>query len=276
MDWKSIGQNILNFLIELGTTVGLKILYAVIVVILGCKLVKLLVRRLRKGKLFQKMDHSVSNFLVNLINVSLRVIVFVTAAMILGVPATSFVAVLTSAGVAIGLALQGSLSNLAGGIMILIFKPFRIGDFIESSGNMKGTVEDISIFYTVLITPDNKVVHCPNGSLSNTDIVNYSKKEIRRVDLTVSCAYGSDVEQVKRLLTDTVVVHPLVLTDPSPFVRLNECADSSLNFTLRAWCKNADYWTVYFDLKEQVKKALDDNNIQIPFQQMDVHIKQDN
>ena len=273
MDWNQIGQNILNFLVELGTSVGLKLLYAILVVIIGSKLVRFLVKRLRRSKLFKKIDASVAHFLLNFIGIVLRITVFVAAAMILGVPASSFVAVLTSAGVAIGLALQGSLSNLAGGIMILIFKPFRTGDYIEY-GDVSGTVEDITIFYTELVTPDNKVVHCPNGALSNSNVINYSQKDTRRVSITVSCAYGTNVEEVEALMLGMLENHPLVLKDPAPFVALEECADSSLNFTVRAWCKNSDYWTVHFDMMSQSTKLLEENGIEIPFPQMDVHIKE--
>ncbi len=274
MNWETIKTNILNFLWQLATTVGLRLLYAVLLIIVGSKLVSILVKRLRKAKLFSKMETSVSHFLINMINVTLRVLIFVSAALILGVPATSFVAILTSAGVAIGLALQGSLSNFAGGIMILLFKPFRTGDYIES-GDVKGTVADITVFYTVLTTPDNKVIHCPNGALSNTEVINFSEKETRRLDIPASCAYGTDTDLVKRVLTEVAEAHPLVLKDPAPAAKLDKCNDSSLDFFLRVWCNNSDYWTVYYELTEQVKAALDSNHIDIPYPQMDVHIKQD-
>lgn len=272
MNWKEIGNNLLNFLKELVTTAGLRILYAALIIIIGLKLVKFFAKRCEKAKWYRRIDKSVAHFIVSSVNVILKVLLFVSAALVLGVPATSFVAILTSAGVAIGLALQGSLSNFAGGLMILIFKPFRVGDYIESA-EVSGTVQDISIFYTVLITPDNKTIHCPNGALSNTHVTNYSEQETRRVDIPVSVSYDADVQTVKRLLLETAATNTMILPEQPPFVRLSECADSSLDFTVRVWCKNADYWTVKFDLTESIQAALVTAGIEIPYPQMDIHVK---
>ena len=272
MNWKEIGNYLLNFLKELVTTAGLRILYAALIIIIGLKLIKFFAKRSEKAKWYRRIDKSVAHFIVSSVNVILKVLVFVSAALVLGVPATSFVAILTSAGVAIGLALQGSLSNFAGGLMILIFKPFRVGDYIESA-EVSGTVQDISIFYTVLITPDNKTIHCPNGALSNTHVTNYSEQETRRVDVPVSVSYDADVQTVKRLLLETAAANTMILPEQPPFVRLSECADSSLDFTVRIWCKNADYWTVKFDLTESIQAALVTAGIEIPYPQMDIHVK---
>ena len=272
MNWKEIGNYLLNFLKELVTTAGLRILYAALIIIIGLKLVKFFAKRCEKAKWYRRIDKSVAHFIVSSVNVILKVLLFVSAALVLGVPATSFVAILTSAGVAIGLALQGSLSNFAGGLMILIFKPFRVGDYIESA-EVSGTVQDISIFYTVLITPDNKTIHCPNGALSNTHVTNYSEQETRRVDVPVSVSYDADVQTVKRLLLETAATNTMILPEQPPFVRLSECADSSLDFTVRVWCKNADYWTVKFDLTESIQAALVTAGIEIPYPQMDIHVK---
>lgn len=272
MNWKEIGNYLLNFLKELVTTAGLRILYAALIIIIGLKLVKFFAKRCEKAKWYRRIDKSVAHFIVSSVNVILKVLLFVSAALVLGVPATSFVAILTSAGVAIGLALQGSLSNFAGGLMILIFKPFRVGDYIESA-EVSGTVQDISIFYTVLITPDNKTIHCPNGALSNTHVTNYSEQETRRVDIPVSVSYDADVQTVKRLLLETAATNTMILPEQPPFVRLSECADSSLDFTVRVWCKNADYWTVKFDLTESIQAALVTAGIEIPYPQMDIHVK---
>ena len=268
MDWQALWQNLL----ELLTSVGLKLLYAVLILIIGLKLTSFITKRARKSKWYQKTDQSVAHFLVNSMNVILKVLVFISAALVIGIPATSFVAILTSAGVAIGLALQGSLSNFVGGIMILLFKPFRVGDYIESP-DCSGTVQDITIFYTVLTTPDNKVVHCPNGSLSNSNVINYSEMDKRRVDLTASVSYTADIEIVKKLLLDTVTAHEKVLSDTPPTIRLSKCGDSSLDFVVRVWCKTSDYWDVYFDLTEAVKNALDQAGVEIPYPQLDVHIR---
>ncbi len=272
MNWKEIGNYLLNFLKELVTTAGLRILYAALIIIIGLKLVKFFAKRCEKAKWYRRIDKSVAHFIVSSVNVILKVLLFVSAALVLGVPATSFVAILTSAGVAIGLALQGSLSNFAGGLMILIFKPFRVDDYIESA-EVSGTVQDISIFYTVLITPDNKTIHCPNGALSNTHVTNYSEQETRRVDIPVSVSYDADVQTVKRLLLETAATNTMILPEQPPFVRLSECADSSLDFTVRVWCKNADYWTVKFDLTESIQAALVTAGIEIPYPQMDIHVK---
>ena len=272
MNWKEIGNYLLNFLKELVTTAGLRILYAALIIIIGLKLIKFFAKRSEKAKWYRRIDKSVAHFIVSSVNVILKVLVFVSAALVLGVPATSFVAILTSAGVAIGLALQGSLSNFAGGLMILIFKPFRVGDYIESA-EVSGTVQDISIFYTVLITPDNKTIHCPNGALSNTHVTNYSEQETRRVDVPVSVSYDADVQTVKRLLLETAAANTMILPEQPPFVRLSDCADSSLDFTVRVWCKNADYWTVKFDLTESIQAALVTAGIEIPYPQMDIHVK---
>lgn len=268
MNWQALWQKLL----ELLASVGLKLLYAALILIIGLKLTSFITKRARKSKWYQKTDKSVAHFLVNSINVILKVLVFVSAALVLGVPATSFVAILTSAGVAIGLALQGSLSNFAGGIMILLFKPFRVGDYIESPDG-SGTVQDITIFYTVLTTPDNKVIHCPNGSLSNSNVINYSEMDKRRVDLTASVSYTADMDTVKKILADTVATNEKVLNDTPPTIRLSKCADSSLDFTVRVWCKNSDYWDVYFDLTEAIKNALDQAGVEIPYPQLDVHIR---
>lgn len=155
--------------------------------------------------------------------------------------------------------------------MLLIFKPFVVGDYIDA-GSFSGTVKSITVFYTFITTPDNKVITLPNGNLTNQAIVNYSKENIRRVDLTFSVSYSSDIEQVKKLLLETASSNEAVLNDPAPFARLVSQESSSLDFTLRAWCKGEDYWNVYFDLNEAVKKEFDKNNIEIPFQQLDVHI----
>lgn len=211
-------------------------------------------------------------FLLSVVRILLNMLVVISAAIELGIPSATFITILGSAGLAIGLSLQGSLSNLAGSLILMLFKPFRVGDYVDAGG-VSGTVEEINIFYTVIRTVDNKLVTCPNGSLSNANITNYSKQETRRVDLVFSAAYDCDVEQVRQLIFDQALQHPLILHDPEPFVRLSACASSSMDFTARLWCKNEDYWTVYFDMLESVKKAFDEQGIEIPYPQMDVHVK---
>lgn len=264
-------QEFINFISQLGTQVGLKILYAVFILIVGLRLVKVLTKLLDKSKGLQKIDPSVRMFLKSFISITLKVLVFVTVAVTIGIPASSFVTVIASAGVAIGLALQGALSNLAGGLMLLLFRPFKVGDFIENGGN-SGVVKSITIFYTVLTTVDNRTVTMPNGTLTNSVITNYSANPTRRVDLDFSVSYTSDSEQVKKTLLDVSNAHEKVLKEPAPFAAMTGHADSALIFTLRVWCSTADYWDVRFDLTQQVKAAFDEAGISIPFPQIDVHL----
>ncbi|MBQ5825061.1 MAG: mechanosensitive ion channel [Clostridia bacterium] len=264
-------EKFLNFLFDLATSIGIKIIFALIMLFVGFKVAKWMLKLVRKTKLFARMDSSLANFLVNILKVVLYSFVLISIAIYVGVPATSFMAVLTSAGVAIGLALQGSLANLAGGIMIIAFHPFKIGDFIEGNG-YSGTVEDVSIFYTKIITPDNKSVMLPNGGLSNAAIVNYSEKDLRRVDIPLSVSYDTDINEVRKLVLSLANKNEKVLKDPAAACVLSNKGESSLDFTLRVWCKNGDYWDVYNALAEATKYAFDENDIKIPFPQMDVHI----
>ncbi len=268
MDWNSFGR----YLLELGKALGIRILVAIFVYIVGRKVIKWLKKKINSSA----KDHAPGEqgahlFLAGFAGIALNVMLFITIAMILGIPATSFIAAIASCGVAIGLAMQGFLSNFAGGIMILIFKPFQIGDYIETP-DTSGTVSEISVVYTILKTPDNKVITIPNGNLTNSIIQNYSAVDRRRVDMVFNTSYDSDVEQVKKILMDVVKKHPQVMQDPEPFARLSAHGESSLSFTVRAWCKTEDYWSVKFDLMEEVKKEFDSNGIAIPYPQMDVHI----
>ena len=254
------------------TGLGMKLLAALVVLLVGWLLVRFVIRVVDHSKWFERIDRSARSFLSSVIHVLLYAVLLLTVAGILGIPLTSFVTILASAGVAVGLALQGALSNFVGGIIILLVHPFRVGDYIETTSET-GTVESISAFYTVLSTPDNKKITIPNGSLTNTAIVNYSSAENRRVDLTFSVDYATEMEKVKEILLTLAEKHPKALQDPAPVARLNQQGDSSLNFVLRVWCKSEDYWDVYFDLNEGAKKRFDDEGIQIPFPQVDVHMK---
>lgn len=267
-------KSLLQKLGEFASTAGIKLIGAFVIVFVGFRLCKWLLKLIQKGKGFHRLDTGVQTFLISFLNIVLKTLILLTAASVLGVPMTNFVAVLGSAGLAIGLALQGALANFAGGIMILIFKPFEVGDFIESAG-VSGTVRSISILYTTLLTPDNRRIVIPNGTLSNATVVDYSSESSRRVELIFSVSYDSDIETVKQTLLDTASAHPLVLKDPAPFARLSKQNDSSLDFVLRVWCQSGDYWTVNFDLNEEVKKVFDQKGIEIPFPQMDVHLDRD-
>ena len=189
-----------------------------------------------------------------------------------GVDLASITAVVASAGVAIGLALQGSLSNFAGGFIILLLRPFKVGDYIATS-SYEGGVEKIDLFYTHLVTVDNKEILIPNGTLSNGSLINYSSKDTRRVDLKFGVAYDADILHVRRVLNDIVSKHKLILHHPEPFIGIVEHADSSVNFAVRVWCNTPDYWKIYFDLLEEVKLRFDDEEINFPYPQMDVHLK---
>lgn len=264
-------QTALTELIVHAATLGKKLVAAGLVLLIGHLLIKLFMKILRKSKFAEKGDPTAVRVLNNFIRVGLYVVLLVTVISILGVPMASVVAAIASAGVAIGLALQGALSNLAGGVMILIFRPFRLGDFVEVD-DYSGTVTDIGIFYTVLTTTDNKVVTVPNGTVMGDSIVNYSVKDTRRVELVFSAAYGTDAEKVKKLLLAEADKHELVLKEPAPFARLTKQNDSSLDFTLRVWTKSSDYWTVHFDLLETLTRRFEEEGIEVPFNQLDVHI----
>ncbi len=267
MDW-------LDSLLAVLIDIGWKLLWAIVLLIVGRILIKLVMKWMRSGKFGKKLDETVAHFLINAVNVVLNVVLFVSVIAILGVPMASVITVIASAGVAIGLALQGSLSNLAGGIMILIFRPFRVGHFIEAGG-FSGTVKDIDLFYTVLNTPDNKVVTIPNGTVMGEEIINYSVNDTRRVDLVFNVAYGTDVDKVKAILLEEGTRHELVLPDPAAFCRMTKQNESSIDFTLRLWVNSGDYWQVNFDVMEAVHKRFAAEGIEIPFNQLDVHVKQD-
>ena len=269
---KSIGiEQLTSKLVEFVTTSGFKLIAVIVMVIVGLKAIKWLKKWIRTSPRLDKVDSSLRSFAVSFISVVLYSILFVTVLMILGVPATSFVAVLTTCAAAIGLALQGSLSNFAGGIMILLFKPFKVGDYIEAAGE-SGTVSEISVVYTELLTLDNKRITIPNGTLTNSVIENYSAEDLRRVDLTFNTSYKCDMEKVKAVINKVIADNPMALKTPEPFVRLSAHNDSALTYTVRIWCRNADYWDVNFDTIENVKKAFDKNGIEIPYNQIDVHI----
>jgi len=262
---------ILNFLFELFASFGIKIIESLIVLFVGIKLIKFAKKWIKNSPRLEKIDMGVRTFFGSFLGITLYIILFISIAMILGIPTTSFITALASCGVAIGLALQGALGNLAGGIMILIFKPFKVGDYITTS-SASGTVTNITIMYTMLTTPDNKVITIPNGTLTNSVIENYSASDKRRVDLSFTTGYDCDIEKVKEILLNVANKHEKVLKEQPPFARLAKHGDSALEYTLRVWCNAQDYWDVNFDLIEEVKKEFDSNGISIPYPQMDIHI----
>ena len=270
MNWQAILDN----LIQLATTWGIRLLGAIIVLLIALKVISGIKKFIQKSPKLDKLDPSLRSFLSSFTSILLYVLLVIVIAGMIGIPATSFITILASCGVAIGLALQGSLSNFAGGLMILFFKPFKVGDFIEVCGE-SGTVAEITVVYTVLLSVDNKRITLPNGTITNSVIENYSSEELRRVDLTVNTAYGCDIEQVKSIVTALAESHPLALAEPAPQVRVTAHSDSALTYTVRVWCKGEDYWDVYFDMTEGIKKAFDKNGIEIPYPQMDVHVVSD-
>ena len=268
LDFKSL----LNSIVAFCTTVGIKIVIAIVILIIGFKLIKGLSKLFTKAEKFAKIDASIKSFLASFTSIALKALLLITVAGYLGLPMTSVITVLGSAAVAVGLSLQGSLSNLAGGIMIVIFKPFSVGDYIDT-GSLSGTVSDIGIFYTKLKTPDMKTVILPNGGLSNQNLTNYSDTDKRRVDFEIGVGYSSDPEKVKKVLTDIALSFENVDKEPAPFVGLKGYMDSSINFVLRVWCDASEYWNVYFAINEAIIKEFNKENIEIPFPQMDVHMK---
>lgn len=250
---------------------GQKIILAIIVLVIGLILINHLLKLINKSLDKAKVDKSLHSFLNSIINISLKILLFITIASMLGVKMTSFIAILGAAGLAVGLALQGSLSNFAGGVLIILLKPFKVGDFIEGTGHA-GTVTEIQVFHTILNTPDNRVIVIPNGNLSNSSVINYSKKDTRRVDLTFGVSYQDDITKVKNVLTRLANEHELILKDPAPVIKLAELGDSSINFILRVWCQSENYWTVHFDLLENVKLEFDKENISFPYPHMDVDL----
>ena len=252
---------------------GPKILGAIVTLWIGLKgsriVGNMVITVLRKNK----VDISLRRFLASLVEGILKVLVFVAAIGMLGVQTTSFIAVLGAAGLAVGLALQGSLSNFAGGVLIILFKPFKVGDYIAAQGH-EGSVHSIQIFCTVINTTDNKRIIIPNGDLSNGSVVNFTAEKTRRIDMTFGIGYNDDIQKAKDIMMKLMKTHKLILKDPAPFIGLAELADSSINFTVRSWGKTSDYWTIYFDLNEQVKAAFDKEGISIPYPQQDVHMYQ--
>ena len=267
-------EQFLNKLINWATTEGIKLVIWLFLLWIGWKLAKKIVNIMSRTLEKRNVDATVRSFLDTFLEVVLKGIVIYVFLDQVGIKTTGIAALLASAGVAIGLALQGSLSNFAGGVIILLIRPFNVGDYIEGSGH-SGTIERIGMFYTHMTTVDNKLILVPNGNLANGSIVNYSAKELRRVDLTFGVGYEQDVLKVKRVLSNIVDAHELILKTPEPFIALSAHGDSAVNFVVRVWVNNSDYWKVHFDLLESVKVKFDEEEISIPYPQMDLHIKKD-
>jgi small conductance mechanosensitive channel len=241
--------------------------------VIGRWIAKFIVRLVRKAMQSRQLDEILTRFICNILNMALLVAVVIAAMDQAGIQTTSFVAVLGAATLAIGFALQGSLSNFAAGVMIIIFRPFKVGDYVDAGGTA-GIVEEVSVFATVFRTPDNKIVIVPNSSITGGNITNYSAKDTRRVDMVFGIGYGDDIAKAKGILERLVKEEERILADPEPQIAVAELADSSVNIVCRPWVKGGDYWPVFFDLTEKVKNEFDANDISIPFPQQDVHMHQ--
>lgn len=260
--------------IDWATTAGIKIVIALILWFIFFKLINFLNKRITKKLLKKKTDKTLTKVVNYVITVGLKILVVICLLGYVGIETTSISAVLASVGVGVGMALNGALANFAGGLLIIVTRPFRVDDYIKALDE-EGTVEDIHIIYTKLRTIDNRVIYLPNGSLSSASIVNYSEKEQRRLDMTFSVSYQADVNKAKGILNDICANHPLIIKDVKPFIRISNHNTSSIDICLKAWTKNEDYWDVYFDMLEEVKKRFDEEKIEIPYNQLDVHIKND-
>ncbi|MBP5684416.1 MAG: mechanosensitive ion channel [Bacilli bacterium] len=264
-------EKLLDKLFDGGVELGLKLIGFALIIIIGFKIVKVLLKLIKKCKGFNKLEKSVQTFIISFINISLKCLVLITGLGYLGIPMTSLITLVGTASLAVGLALQGGLTNMVGGLMILIFKPFKVGDWIESNG-FSGSVEEITIFYTILKTLDCTKVVMPNGELANTNVKNFSSNSKRKLCIDFSVSYRSDIDKVKKVLADVIDKEELILKDEEVFIKLTNHAESALIFTVRVWTKNSDYWPTKFNLLENVKKAFDKNKIEIPYPQLDVHM----
>lgn len=267
INWTQVWQAI----VEWAVTVGLKLILAIIIMIVSFKIINVISKRILRRLEKRKADPTLSRVLVNVTRLALKLVIIMCLVGFLGVQTSSIAAVLASMGVGIGLAVQGTLSNFAGGIILIVMRPFKLDDFIVAQGE-QGFVEDIKLFYTVIRTTDNRVVYIPNGSLANGVIVNNSVKELRRLDIVMSISYDSNVDLAKNLLKKVMNNHVLVLKDQQIFAEVTEYGNSSIDITTRCWVKNGDYWPVKFDLLREFKNEFDENHIEIPFNQLDVTI----
>lgn len=269
IDWNAL----LNSIVEWCMTTGLKLIIGFIVLIISFKITNFIFRRIFKHFSKRKHDETILKVITSSGRILVKVLLVVAYVGVIGIETASISAVIASLGVGISLAVQGTLSNFAGGVIIIIMRPFRIGDFITSSGE-SGTVEDIKLFYTHVITTDNRTIFIPNGTLANNVIVNASMKDTRRVDLTYSVSYDTNTKEAKQVILDVINKHmDQILVEPAPFVTVSDMGDSGIEMTSRVWVKASDYWNVKFTLIEEVKNAMDEAGIEVPYTQLDVNIR---
>lgn len=263
-------EKVIQQIITFSVDAGKSILLAAVIFIAGRFLISVINRLVAQMMERRKIDATIQSFLRSFINILLTILLLISVVSALGVNTTSFAALLASAGVAIGMALSGNLQNLAGGLIILLFKPYKVGDYIDAQG-VSGTVKEIQIFHTVLTTPDNKIIYVPNGSLSSGSVTNYSLSALRRVDWTIGVEYGTEIEKVRQTALDLIKKDSRILTDPAPFIALSALADSSVNITIRVWTKNEDYWGVFFDMNQNIYEVFNKEGIAFPFPQVTIH-----
>lgn len=264
-------EKVLQKLIDMGLAAGKNILLAIVVYIVGRFIIKLINRLMLRTFAQRKVELSVQTFLKSFINILLTIILIVSVISVLGINTTSIAALLASAGVAVGMALSGNLQNLAGGLIVLVFKPYKVGDYIEAQGT-QGTVREIQIFHTIVTRPDSTLAYVPNGAMSSGLITNYSRNELRRLDFVVGVDYGVDVSRVEEITRRIVDNNPLVLSDPAPFIAVDALAESSVNVLIRVWSKTTDYWKLYYDLRREIYDTYNREGIDFPFPQQTVHI----
>lgn len=261
----------INELTTLFVAYAPKVLLALLTLLIGLWVIKSITRLTDKAMEKREVDVSLRNFLSSLVSIILKALLVLSVISMVGIETISFVAILAAAGFAIGMALQGSLGNFAGGVLILIFKPYKVGDYIEAQG-FAGAVNSIQVFNTILKTPDNKTIIIPNGAMSSGPITNYSTEPTRRVDFVFGIGYGDDIQKAREIIDGIIKADSRILKEPEPAILVGELADSSVNFTVRVWANATDYWGIYFDMQEKVKLEFDKQGVSIPFPQTDVHV----
>ena len=263
-------ERMIDRLLEQGASLGLTLIKAFLIFLIGRYLIKLINKIIKRILSRRDIEMSVKTFVGSLVNVVLTILLIISVVGALGVQTTSFAALLASAGVAIGMALSGNLSNFAGGLIVLLFKPFKVGDYIEAQ-NIGGTVKEIQIFHTILVTVDNKTVYIPNGALSSGAVVNYSRQDTRRIEWTFGVVYGEKYDKVKQVIESVLARETRILPTPAPFIALNTLADSSVNVIVRVWVKSENYWDVYYDINQAVYTTFNEQGIDFPFPQLTIH-----
>lgn len=258
-------------LLDSSVDIGLRLLGAIAIYLIGKYIIKWLNKLFEKLMIRRKLDPTVTSFLKSLINILLYLVLALSIIGQLGIKLTGIAALIASAGMAVGMALSGNLSNFAGGLLILVFRPFKVGDYIESSAGASGTVKEIQIFHTILVTPDNKTIYAPNGNLSNGVITNYSMKDLRRVEWNIAVEYGTDFNKVEQVVKNIIAQNPMIVQTPEPSILLGELADSSVNIKIRVWVKTDDYWAVNFQMNKDIYETFNKEGIEFPFPQLTVH-----